>query len=94
MCDSRCLNGDETTFSVADARGNYGTVSLSIVWQWNQWTLGPPFTESCVLGSVDFRLRQLASVDQGMRQLSPEPNPCSVMPSAEFIRARMFSTPI
>lgn len=30
----------------------------------------------------------------GTRQASPELKPCSVMPSAEFIRARMFSTPI
>ena len=30
----------------------------------------------------------------GTRQASPELKPCSVMPSAVFIRARMFSTPI
>ena len=29
----------------------------------------------------------------GTRHASPELKPCSVMPSAEFIRARMFSTP-
>ena len=31
---------------------------------------------------------------QGTRHASPELKPCSVMPSAVFIRARMFSTPI
>ena len=35
-----------------------------------------------------------AFVAQGTRQASPEPKPCSVIPSAEYIRARMFSTPI
>ncbi len=35
-----------------------------------------------------------SSVDHGTRHASPELKPCSVMPSAEFIRARMFSTPI
>lgn len=34
------------------------------------------------------------SASQGTRQASPELKPCSVMPSAAFIRARMFSTPI
>ena len=31
---------------------------------------------------------------QGIRHASPELKPCSVMPSAVLIRARMFSTPI
>ncbi len=35
-----------------------------------------------------------ASVAHGTRHASPELKPCSVMPSAEYIRARMFSTPI
>ncbi|SUB58008.1 pyridoxamine 5'-phosphate oxidase [Mycolicibacterium smegmatis] len=30
----------------------------------------------------------------GTRHASPELKPCSVMPSAEYMRARMFSTPI
>ncbi len=34
------------------------------------------------------------SVAHGTRQASPELKPCSVMPSAEYMRARMFSTPI
>ena len=38
-------------------------------------------------------LRQ-SSGAHGTRQASPELKPCSVMPSAEYIRARMFSTPI
>ena len=40
------------------------------------------------------RLSVAASLAHGMRQASPELKPCSVMPSAVFIRARMFSTPI
>ncbi len=35
-----------------------------------------------------------SSVAHGTRQASPELKPCSVMPSAEYILARMFSTPI
>ena len=34
------------------------------------------------------------SVAHGTRHASPELKPCSVMPSAEYMRARMFSTPI
>ena len=35
-----------------------------------------------------------SSVAHGTRHASPELKPCSVMPSAEYMRARMFSTPI
>ena len=35
-----------------------------------------------------------SSVAHGTRHASPELKPCSVMPSAEYILARMFSTPI
>ena len=38
--------------------------------------------------------RSESSVAHGTRHASPELKPCSVMPSAVFIRARMFSTPI
>ena len=37
------------------------------------------------MGPIDVRLRHWASVDQGTRHVSPEPNPCSVMPSAQFV---------
>ena len=40
------------------------------------------------------RVSAAASVIHGTRQASPELKPCSVMPSAVFIRARMFSRPI
>ena len=35
-----------------------------------------------------------SSIAHGTRHASPELKPCSVMPSAEYILARMFSTPI
>ncbi len=35
-----------------------------------------------------------SAVAHGTRQASPKLKPCSVMPSAAFIRARMFSKPI
>ena len=45
-------------------------------------------------GQVHWFAAWASSVAHGTRQASPELKPCSVMPSAEYIRARMFSTPI